>query len=234
VQTPRVFLARLFADHLGAKTDAALDRTIADDLVEPLKRAAANEQDIGGIDLRHFLVRMLASAMRRHGSHRTFDNLEQRLLHAFARHIARDRRVFALARDLVDFVDEHNAALGFFDIVIALSQELGDDVLDILAHIPGLCQRGRISDHERHIEHLGQRLRQISLARARRPDQEDIGLGELNILALARPFGRQTLVVVVNRHRQNLLGAILTNHILIERFTDFGRQGQALAFRRLH
>ena len=72
-----------------------LRRAVADDLLEAVERAAADEQDVGRVDLQELLVRMLAAALRRHRGDRAFDQLQQRLLHAFARHVARDRRVVA-------------------------------------------------------------------------------------------------------------------------------------------
>jgi hypothetical protein len=53
---------------------------------------------------------MLAAALRRHRGDRAFDQLQQRLLHAFARNVAGDGRVVRLARDLVDLVDVDDAA----------------------------------------------------------------------------------------------------------------------------
>src|SRR5690606_27645642 len=64
-----------------------------DDLVEAGKGTAADKQDIGRIDLQELLLRMLAAALRRNARDRAFHDLEQRLLHALARHVARDRRV---------------------------------------------------------------------------------------------------------------------------------------------
>ncbi len=52
--------------HLGAEADAALLRAVADDLLQAVERAAADEQDVGGVDLDEFLVRVLAPALRRH------------------------------------------------------------------------------------------------------------------------------------------------------------------------
>ena len=46
------------------------------------KRATADEQDVRRIHLQEFLLRMLATALWRHGSNRAFHNLQQRLLHA--------------------------------------------------------------------------------------------------------------------------------------------------------
>ena len=80
-----------------------------------------------------FLLRMLAPALRRHGGHGALHDLQERLLHTLARDVPGDRRVVGLARDLVDLVDIHDAALGPVDIVFAGLQKLQDDVLDILA-----------------------------------------------------------------------------------------------------
>jgi len=142
------------------------------------------------------LIRMLAPALRGNRGDRTFDQLEQRLLHAFARDVARDRRVVALARNLVDLINIDDAALCLVDVVVALLQQLLDDVLDVLADVPCLGQRRRIGDHERHVEKARQRLGQQRLARARGADQQDVALGELDVVFL--DAGLETLVVVVD------------------------------------
>src|SRR4029079_8094286 len=95
-------------------------RARLDDLFQPGKRAAADEKYIFGVDLQEFLLRMLAPALRRDRGDRAFDQLEQGLLHAFAGYVARDRRVLALARDLVDLVDVDDAGLRLLDVVVAL------------------------------------------------------------------------------------------------------------------
>ena len=72
--------------------------------------AAADEQDVGRVDLEELLLRMLAAALGRHRCGGALDDLEQRLLYAFAAHVARDGRVVAaLARRLVDLVDVDDA-----------------------------------------------------------------------------------------------------------------------------
>ncbi len=50
-------------------------------------------------------MRMFASALRGNIGNRSFQNLQQRLLHAFAGNIASDRWVLILAPDLIHFVD---------------------------------------------------------------------------------------------------------------------------------
>ena len=96
---------------LRAEADAPLADALLDDLLEPLEGAAADEQDVRGVDLDEVLVRMLAAALRRHVGDRPLEDLQQRLLHALAGDVARDRRVVGLARDLVDLVDVDDAAL---------------------------------------------------------------------------------------------------------------------------
>src|SRR6266567_3725031 len=98
----------------GARTLALkpieADRPRAEnDLLQAGEGAAAHEQDVGGVDLQEFLLRMLASALRRHRCDGAFHDLEQGLLHALARDVAGDRRVVGFAADLVDLVDIDDA-----------------------------------------------------------------------------------------------------------------------------
>src|SRR5690606_42149656 len=73
---------------------------------------SADEQDVGRVDLQEVLVGVLAPALRRHAGHGAFDELEQGLLHALTRDVARDRGVVRLARDLVDLrSEEHTSEL---------------------------------------------------------------------------------------------------------------------------
>ena len=125
-----------------------------DHLFQAHECAAADEQDVRGIHRREFLVRMLAAALRRHIRHRAFQNLEQRLLHALARNVAGDRRIFVLAADLIDFVDIDDALLALLHVAIGRLQQLQDDVLHVLAHVAGFGQRGGVDDGERHVQDL--------------------------------------------------------------------------------
>src|SRR6202041_2035181 len=134
-----------------------------DDLLQAGKRAAADEQNVRGIDLQELLLRMLAATLRGNRGNRAFHDLQQRLLHALARYVAGDRRIVGLAADLVDLVDIDDAALRALDIVVGRLQQLQDDVLDVLADIPGFGQRRRIRHRERNVEDARQRLRQQRL-----------------------------------------------------------------------
>src|SRR3546814_19171504 len=109
---------------------------------------------------------MLAAALRRNRGNRALHHLEQRLLDALARYIARDRGIFGLAADLVDLVDIDDTALCPLDVVIRRLEQLEDDILDILADIARLGQRRRTGHRERHVEDARPRLSEQRLAPA--------------------------------------------------------------------
>src|SRR5690606_21175314 len=90
-------LAQILAANLGIEADATLGGTSLDDFLQARERTATDEQDIARIDLQELLLRMLAPTLRRNRCNSTLDQLEQCLLHALARHVARDRRVVGLA-----------------------------------------------------------------------------------------------------------------------------------------
>src|SRR5439155_23740147 len=109
----RLFTQRLLdLERRAAKAHHFLANPLLDDLVEPNKCAATNEQNSFGINLNVFLVRMLAPALRRNIACAAFQNFQQSLLYAFAGNIARNGNVVGLASDLVDFVYVNNPDLG--------------------------------------------------------------------------------------------------------------------------
>ena len=216
--------------HVGLEAQRLLADAAVDLLVEADEGAAADEEDVGRVDLEELLVRVLAAALRRHVGDRAFEDLEQRLLHAFARDVARDRRVLVLAADLVDFVDVDDALLALLDVAAGRLQQLEDDVLDVLADVAGLGQRRRVDDREGDREQLGQRLREQRLAGAGRADQQDVRLGELDVVAAARLLlDLDALVVVVDRDGELLLGLFLADDVLVEELLDFLRHRQRRA-----
>ncbi len=150
---------------VSAEAHGAFAKPAADDALKSDECATADKEDVGGVDRSEFLVRMLASALRGNIGDGAFQNLEQRLLHAFAGDITGDGRVLVLAADLVDFVDVDDAGLRAGHIAIGSLQKLQDDVLDILADVTGFGQRGGVNDREGNIEHFGQRLGQQAFCR---------------------------------------------------------------------
>ena len=208
--------------HVGLEAERLLADAALDLLVEPDERAAADEQDVGRVDLEELLVRMLAAALRRHVGDRALEDLQERLLDAFARHVARDRGVLVLAADLVDLVDVDDALLALLDVAAGGLEQLEDDVLDVLADVARFGQRRRVDDRERDREQLGERLGEQRLAGAGRPDQEDVRLGQLDVVAAARLLlDLDPLVVVVDRDGELLLGPFLADDVLVEELLDF-------------
>src|SRR5712692_8908348 len=211
--------AVLQASHVRTEADAALFGAAADDLFQAVERSPANEQDVRGVHLHEVLVGMLAAALRRHGRDRPLDQLQQRLLNAFAGNVPGDRGIVGLARNLVDLVDIDDAALRLVDVVVAVLEQLLDDVLHVLADVARLGEGGRVGDHERNVQEARHRLREQRLAGSGGADQEDIRLGELDFVVLREVL--QALVVVVYRDRKDLLGEFLPDHVLVQYPADF-------------
>src|SRR3954466_6109051 len=88
-----------------SESECLLADAPSDHALQANKCSTANEEDVCRINSSEFLVRMLASTLQRNVRHRSFEDLQQCLLHALPRHIAGDRRVLVLAPDLVDLVN---------------------------------------------------------------------------------------------------------------------------------
>ena len=147
---------------------------------------------------------------------------KQRLLDALAGDVAGDRDVVRGLADLVDLVDVDDPALGGFEVEVGGVQQLEQDVLDVLADVAGLGERGGVADGEGDVEDPGQGPGQQGLAAAGRADQEDVRLVELD-LGLGVLAVDQPLVVVVHGDRQDLLGPLLADHVGVELLLDLAR-----------
>src|SRR5580693_769618 len=223
----------LFGFLAGTEAKRFLSHPPSDDLLQANERPAADEENVSCVDRSELLVGMLAPALRRDVGDRSFQNLQQGLLHAFAGNIAGNRGILVLAPDLVDFVNVDDAGLGAAYVALSRLQKFQDDVLDILAHIAGFGQRGGIDNGERHIEHASQSLRQQRLPRPRRTDEHDVRLAQLDAVVGLLPVHEDALVVVVNRHSQLLLGLLLADDVFIEEGLDLLRLGQLVGRRGL-
>src|ERR1044071_9558087 len=204
--------------YLRAEPQAALTGAPADDVLEAIERPAADEQDVRGVDLDQLLLRAVARAVGRDRRGLALEDLEQRLLDALTGHVARRRRRAALARDLVDLVDADDAARGLLDVAAGGAEQRLDHALDVLADVARLGERRGVRDGERYVELLGQGLGQQRLARAGRPDQQDVAFLELHFGLL--PAQADPLVVVVDRNRERPFGVLLSDHVAIELLHD--------------
>src|SRR5690606_23566205 len=89
-----------------------------------------------------------------------------------------------------------------------------------------------VRDGEGDVEEARERLREQGLSRARRPDEQDVALLQLDaVVRTARPAlaglaGVDALVVVVDRDREDLLGEVLPDHVLVEEGLDLRGRGQ--------
>ena len=198
---------------------------LLDDAVEAGERAAADEQDVRGVDLDELLVGVLAAALGRNRRLRALEDLEQRLLHALAGDVAGDRGVLALAGHLVDLVDVDDARLGLLHVEVGGLQQLEQDVLDVLADVAGLGERRGVGDGERHVEHAGQRLGEQRLAAAGGADEQDVRLRELDVVVVAGAV-LDPLVVVVDGDREDLLGALLADDVVVEELEHLAGLGE--------
>src|SRR6202000_3330778 len=156
------------------------------------------------------------------------------LLYAFAGHVAGDRGVLALAGDLVDLVDVDDAGLGALDVVVGGLDQLEQNVRHVFTDIAGLGQRRGVGDRERDVEHLGQRLGQVSLSAAGGAQHQDVGLGQLDQLAGARVAtlltGLDALVVLVDVYSECALGGLMPDDVALQEFPDLGRLGKFVKF----
>ena len=144
-------------------------------------------------------------------------------MHAFARDVAGDGSRVGLTADLIDLVDEHDAALGAFDVHVGRLQEAQDDRFHVVADVAGFREGGGVGDRERHVEHARERAGEECLARARRADQQHVALVEFDVGEVASLGGGglrvaivEALVVIEDRDRENLLRVSLADDVRVE------------------
>ena len=93
-------------------------QSLLDNLIKSHKRTAANKENIGRIDLNILLIRMLSPPLRRDVADSPLKDLQQCLLHTFARNIPGNGNVFRRPPNLVDLVDVDDPALGPLNVVV--------------------------------------------------------------------------------------------------------------------
>src|SRR5919204_5813259 len=216
----------MLRSHLRAEADGALPDAPADDLVQAGKRAAADEQDVRRVDGEELLVGMLPAALWRYRRDRSLEDLQERLLPALARYVARDRGVVRLARDLVHLVDVNDPGLGLLDVEVRGLDQLQQDVLNVLTDVTGLGQGCRVRNGERHVENPRQGLRKQRLSAPGRPEQKDVRLLELDVRVVVSHL--HALVVVVNRNGERALRFLLRDDVVVEDAVDGLRPRQVV------
>ena len=199
---------------LGIEAQTTLSDALADDVCQADERTAQDEQDVRRVDVDEFLLGVLAPALRRHGGLGALDDFQKRLLHALARHVARDGEVFSLAGDLVDLVDVDDADFRTRDIEVGGGDQLEQNVLDVLADITRLSERRRVSNRERDAQRARERLGEQRLAGTRGAQKHDVALRELDITLLRLRFHADALVVVVDGDGEGALRVFLAHHML--------------------
>ena len=209
---------------VGAEAHGAPAEAVGDHLEQALEGAAADEQHVLRVDLDHRLLGVLAAALGRDVGHRALEDLQQGLLHALAGDIAAHRRRRRLAGDLVDLVEVDDPLLGAGHVVVGRLQQPHEDVLHVLAHVPGLGEDGGVGHAEGDLQDLGQGLGQQGLARARGPHEKDVALLQLD--AVEGDVGADALVVVVHGHGEDLLRLLLADDVLVEVGLDIEGLGQ--------
>ena len=171
-------------------------------------------------------MRVLAPALWGHVGYTALDDFQECLLHPLSRDVARYRGVFpTLAGDLVYLVYVDDAPFRLGHVEIGGLDQTEEDVLHVLADVAGLGEGGGVSDGEGHVEDIGQGARQERLAAAGGPQQQDVALLQLHFAAGGSAYA---LVVVVDRHGQDLLGLLLPHYVLAELLVDHLRRGNPL------
>src|SRR5437660_4413106 len=213
-----------------------------DNIFQADERAAADEENSGRIDADIFLLRMLAPALRGNIADGALKDFEQSLLDAFARNVARERHIFGLASDLVDFVDVNDSALSFLYVVIGILEQAQNDVFDIFADITRFGESGGVSDGEWDIEDSSEAASEQCFAGTGIADEQDVALFDFDfVVARGRPFllpasGRfsdDPLVMIVDGNGKGLFGMILTDTMHVQMTLDIGRLGNVLDWSRL-
>lgn len=126
---------------------------------------------------------MLTSALWRHVGNGAFDNFKERLLHAFARHVARYRHVFAFSCDFVDFVNVDYALFGASDVAVRSLNEFQKNVFDVFADVAGFRERRCVGNRKRHVKDIRKRSRKQSLAATGRSEQQYVAFVQNDVVA---------------------------------------------------
>ena len=193
-----------------------------DHLVESYEGSSADKQDVLSIDLQHFLIRMLTSALRRYGGDSSFYNLKKSLLNALTRNITGYRYVLAFSGDLINFIDVDYALFSCCNIVSCVLYELKQNIFYVFSYITRFGQCRRIGDCKGNLQLLCKSLCQKGFSGSCRSYEKNIRFFQLNVL-IEFCILSNSFIVVVNCYRQDFFCAVLADYILIQIILDFLR-----------
>jgi hypothetical protein len=121
--------------------------------------------------------------------------------------------------------------LGLLDVEVRGLDQLEEDVLDVLADVAGLGQRRRVGDREGDVEDPGERLREKRLPAARRAEQEDVRLLQLDVRVVRLPHAH-ALVVVVDGDGEGALRLLLGDDVVVQHRVDVTRPREVVEVER--
>ena len=148
-----------------SKTNHFFTQTLFDNLFDAIEGSTHNKEDILSVHLNHFLLRMLASTLRRYAGNSSLDNLKKGLLHPFTRNITCDRHILTLLGNLVDFIYVDNTTFCTFDVKVSCLQKFEEDIFHVLTNITSFRQCCCISNGKRYIQTSSKGLSKESLPR---------------------------------------------------------------------
>ena len=108
---------------LCSETDHLSIEPLRDPALDALECTSADEKDVLSVHVQELLLRMLSTSLWRHIDHTAFKQLQHRLLNSLSGHVPCNGRIVALARDLVDLIDEHDTSLCLGNIVVSLLEK---------------------------------------------------------------------------------------------------------------
>ena len=200
------------ADHLGVHPPG-------DNLLDAVKSATADEEDVLGIDLDEFLLRVLAAALGWNEDIRPLQHFQHGLLDPLAGDVPRNAGVVRLTGYFIDLVDVDDTALSGFHVIITDLQKAAEDTLHVFPYVAGLGEHRSVHDGEGHVEELCDGFGQEGLPRSRAADEQQVTFLDAHLVFRGGRVA-EALVVVVNGDGKDLLRLVLADNVLVQVILD--------------